>query len=347
MLRVGNAAFLVLSLLLIAAGCITIETQPKTQNTSQPTQPTTQQSAVDPPKIIAFNAVPSTITAGNSATLLWNVTGANVVTIDQGVGNVQPAGTLPISPATNITYTLNAFNRGGNTIKSVTVTVNPVSSVSPVPPLTPTSYYVTGVTASADPPSYSGPCPQTIHFYASIAVNGPCTVVYRWERSDGLVSPGFYNLTFPATGSQTVTADWTDVSSSGWAKLHVVTPNEVFSNQAFFVVNCTGTPSASSYQGWAGTWNTNWGTMYLTQSTGRVTGTYAYDKGKIEGSISKNLSGNILAGTWSESPSYAPPDDAGDIEFTLSPDGNSFTGKWRYGSSGDWDGTWTGTRVGP
>jgi len=98
---------------------------------------------------------------------------------------------------------------------------------------------------------------------------------------------------------------------------------------------------------WSGTWDTSWGTMYLTQSLGKVTGTYDYQGGKIEGYISKNLSGNILVGTWSENPSYAPPDDAGDIEFIMSSDFNSLTGRWRYGSSGGWYSDWTGTRVSP
>jgi hypothetical protein len=96
---------------------------------------------------------------------------------------------------------------------------------------------------------------------------------------------------------------------------------------------------------WSGTWYTDWGNMQLTQSTGSVTGTYTWESGKITGSISKNLTGNILYGTWSESPSYAPPKDAGDFEWTMSPDFNSFTGKWRYGSSGDWNGKWKGTRI--
>ena len=69
--------------------------------------------------------------------------------------------------------------------------------------------------------------------------------------------------------------------------------------------------------------------MYLTQSLGKVTGTYDYDDGK------------------SEYPSYAPPDDAGDIKFVMSSDSNSFTGRWRYGSSGDWYSDWSGNRVSP
>jgi hypothetical protein len=92
---------------------------------------------------------------------------------------------------------------------------------------------------------------------------------------------------------------------------------------------------------WQGTWDTNWGTMVVTQSGTSVTGTYTHDSGKITGTVS----GNKLTGTWSESPSYSAPNDAGDISFTLSADGKSFTGSWRYGSSGSWSGGWNGTKT--
>jgi len=57
-----------------------------------------------------------------------------------------------------------------------------------------------------------------------------------------------------------------------------------------------------------------------------------------------------LRGTWLEAPSYSPPDDGGDFEFTISSDCSSFTGNWRYGSTGDWEkdhpnSGWTGDRV--
>ena len=93
---------------------------------------------------------------------------------------------------------------------------------------------------------------------------------------------------------------------------------------------------------WTGVWESSqWGTMELLQNGNTVTGTYSWDEGKIEGTVS----GTTLRGTWSESPSYAPPDDAGDFEFTLSADGNSFSGQWRYGSDGEWDGDWTGQKT--
>ena len=103
----------------------------------------------------------------------------------------------------------------------------------------------------------------------------------------------------------------------------------------------TATPTTIPVGTWTGVWETTYGNMELTQSDGSVTGTYEVNDGKIEGTVQ----GNKLVGTWSEPPSYAPPDEAGDIEFTLSPDGNSFVGRFRYGSSGDW-GEWTGTRIG-
>jgi hypothetical protein len=91
---------------------------------------------------------------------------------------------------------------------------------------------------------------------------------------------------------------------------------------------------------WTGTWNTDYGQMVLQQSGSTVTGTYTSNQGQIQGTAS----GSKLTGTWSEAPSRAPPGDAGDIEFTMSDDCNSFSGNWRYGSSGDWSGSWGGTK---
>ena len=92
--------------------------------------------------------------------------------------------------------------------------------------------------------------------------------------------------------------------------------------------------------GWSGTWKTSEGQMTLSQSGNQVTGSYAHDSGKISGTVT----GNMFSGWWSEYPSYAPPKDAGDAEFTLSTDGQSFTGHWRYGTSSSWYG-WTGTKT--
>jgi hypothetical protein len=90
----------------------------------------------------------------------------------------------------------------------------------------------------------------------------------------------------------------------------------------------------------AGTWQTKWGKMVIVQNGNSITGTYEHDKGKISGTIN----GNKLSGNWSEAPSYQPPNDAGEFEFTLSADGKSFTGHWRYGNNGPWQTGWDGHR---
>ena len=90
---------------------------------------------------------------------------------------------------------------------------------------------------------------------------------------------------------------------------------------------------------WEGEWESNWGNMVITQNGTSVTGTYTHDQGRITGTVS----GNTFTGTWSEAPSYAPDHDAGDMTLVMAPDGMSFAGEWRYGSSGSW-GSWEGAR---
>ncbi|MEQ1606099.1 MAG: hypothetical protein ABL999_14645 [Pyrinomonadaceae bacterium] len=94
---------------------------------------------------------------------------------------------------------------------------------------------------------------------------------------------------------------------------------------------------------WEGQWQSTWGNISITQAGNSITGTYEHDNGRIVGTIV----GNKIVGTWSEGPTFTAPDDAGDLEFTLSADGSGFTGRWRYGSNGAWQTKeWTGTRAG-
>jgi len=75
------------------------------------------------PIINSFLANPSNITAGESSTLSWSVTGATSVTIDNGIGSVALTGTTAVNPTTTTTYTLTATNAAGSVTGSVTVTV--------------------------------------------------------------------------------------------------------------------------------------------------------------------------------------------------------------------------------
>jgi hypothetical protein len=126
---VGKRYLVLISLLiLVAAGCIKLT-------------PTPEQPAAAP-AIVTFSVAPTEIKAGGSSTLIWNVTGATSVTIDQGIGNVAVAGSQALSPTKTTAYTLTATNSAGTTDQSVTLTVSGVSIATPphllkpvIPPL--------------------------------------------------------------------------------------------------------------------------------------------------------------------------------------------------------------------
>lgn len=71
----------------------------------------------------ALSADPVMINAGESALLTWETTGADTVTIDPGIGPVEPTGSLSVSPSLSTLYTLSAAGPGGTTTKQVQVTV--------------------------------------------------------------------------------------------------------------------------------------------------------------------------------------------------------------------------------
>ncbi len=79
-----------------------------------------------PPVIAEFSANPTEIISGESATLLWNVTEATTVSIDQGIGNVPVTGTQLVLPITTTAYTLTATKNAGIVTKAVVITVIPL-----------------------------------------------------------------------------------------------------------------------------------------------------------------------------------------------------------------------------
>jgi len=98
------------------------------------------------------------------------------------------------------------------------------------------------VVALARPANYVGPCPAHIEFTGTIFVNRPTTVTYRWERSDRGMGPP-QSVTIRG-GGMGVPTSWQLGSPgrgfgfNGYQTLHVLTPNEAFSNPAHFSVTC-------------------------------------------------------------------------------------------------------------
>ena len=80
-----------------------------------------------PPPTVTLTANPASIVQGTSSTLTWSSTNAVTASIDQGVGSVNPNGTLSITPTQTTTYTITAQGPGGTASASTTVTVTPLN----------------------------------------------------------------------------------------------------------------------------------------------------------------------------------------------------------------------------
>ena len=88
--------------------------------------------------------------------------------------------------------------------------------------------------------------------------------------------------------------------------------------------------------GFAGSWDDGWD--LIIDASGN--GTYSYNEQRT-GVINGTVVGNTLTGTWNNNPNEKDSHQ-GKFTFTLSDDGQSFTGKFGYGDdeqSSGWDGT--------
>jgi hypothetical protein len=83
------------------------------------------------PTIVRFGASPTHINQGQSSLLSWTTTGAQTVTIDNGVGAVPVNGSKSVSPATSTTYTLTATGADGVTTVTAAVTVTVGGGAAP------------------------------------------------------------------------------------------------------------------------------------------------------------------------------------------------------------------------
>ena len=177
---------LIMPFLLLALACWPFGT------TSTSTS-TTDSSAK--PAIVAFTATPNSITAGQSTVLMWNVTNATSVQIDQGVGTgLAVAGTLTVTPTTTTTYKLTSSNSAGSQEASITVSVTTSSSSSP----------------STSAPAPGALRPNIVVFDISPnAINippgsGPHQATMRWEVRNA-VNVTLNGASVPLTGTQILT----------------------------------------------------------------------------------------------------------------------------------------------
>ena len=140
-------------------------------------------TSVPLPVIASFQSEPAYILIGESSNLEWDVSGADSLSINQGVGAVTPVstGSVTVSPtAADTTYILTATNTGG----SVTLATRVVATAEPLVPPTIDTYSIS-------------PNPIQVGQSAVIA----------WATTDAVTVrfSGVPFLTFPLDGSRTVT----------------------------------------------------------------------------------------------------------------------------------------------
>jgi len=71
-----------------------------------------------------FDAGPEIIGSGGSSVLNWEVSGADNITIEPGIGPVSPNGSISVFPLETTTYKLIANGKGNEKVALCTVTVN-------------------------------------------------------------------------------------------------------------------------------------------------------------------------------------------------------------------------------
>ena len=96
-------------------------------------EPTTPDAPAAASPVITLGISPSAIEKGQAATLSWNSTNATGVTIDNGVGTVEPSGSREIRPSESTTYLARATGPGGTSVAEARVTVTAPSAVTPPP----------------------------------------------------------------------------------------------------------------------------------------------------------------------------------------------------------------------
>ena len=109
-------------LTLLTGSCVTVNIPPK-----EGQQPIMEKQ----PVINSFSVSPASITAGGSATLSWEVTGADRVNIDPGIGNVALSGSTAVSPSMATSYILTATNSSGSITAVAQVSVDAASPPGP------------------------------------------------------------------------------------------------------------------------------------------------------------------------------------------------------------------------
>ena len=113
-------ALLILSVGL-AIDCSEAAPSPKIQGSNPASTP--ELPKVKPPVIVVFEIIPPKATIVEQVTLRWEVTGADTIDIDQGIGKVSANGTRKLVLSQNTVFRLTASNAGGVVFRTTAITI--------------------------------------------------------------------------------------------------------------------------------------------------------------------------------------------------------------------------------
>jgi peptidoglycan-associated lipoprotein len=130
--KLAVAAAILMALIISGTSCAKKAPTP-TPTATKEVPPSSQPTPPSPAPTISLNASPSAIERGQSATISWNSTNATGVTIDNGVGTVEPSGSRTVRPSASTTFMARATGPGGNTVAEARVTVTAPSAATPPP----------------------------------------------------------------------------------------------------------------------------------------------------------------------------------------------------------------------
>ena len=111
------------ALLFLSAGCkkATIPTTPTSRAGDYGTTTDGPSSLVEPR--VTIRASPASIQRGKATTLTWETSDATEVSIDNGIGTVEPSGSRTVRPLESTTYQIRATNRVAVAAAEIRVTV--------------------------------------------------------------------------------------------------------------------------------------------------------------------------------------------------------------------------------
>lgn len=244
--------------------------------------------ATSPPTISSFTATPSSISAGQWSQLNWAQSGADTLTINQGIGNVNGMDPLPVNPGSTTTYTLTACNGAGCVNASTTVTVNGTVNLPTISSFTATPSSISSGQLST--------LAWTITGATSVSIN----------QGIGAVTGSSISVSPTATTVYTITA--TNQAGSVTANA-AVTVGSLPTISSFTASPSTITPGSTGTLSWSTSGATS---LSIDQSVGTVTGltsigvsplattTYTLTATNNTGSVSRSATVNVSTTTQSK-----------------------------------------------